>query len=801
MRPYLAILKDSVREAVRSRTLPFLLAFFTVVLAGVAPLGLRDETAWRLESGDLLDARLLLGELRRDEAKAGPQPGDQVLAALPADVRRAVLSTEADAAPVDAERLRSLLNDDVLTASGFYDEAAFDGVRFNRPNNAFGAPDEEAGEAERLLAEGPKSLPAERLGRLNRLLLSAAFPQAIAAPQDERVFLIYGPWDLPEDFTEFFAANLGLELNRSGVRFIARLLIEPMATWVAGPVGVLIALLVTASLIPQTFEAGAIDLLLSKPVYRTATFLTKFAGGCVFVGLAGLYLCGGLWLIAGVRLGVWDAGLIAAAGILVMQFAVLYSVSAAVGVLWQNAIVCVMASGVVWALSFVVNAAWHQFELWAEQDRPAAVVAGEGEVFQADVHGRVTRWEPNAREWRPALYPPGRRDEAETVIPTYRLAGPHFVPAERSLAALEIYSVSGGPGGTVRSTGSRRLYTATAANDWEGTAGAVAPPLTTHLLIRPDGAPLFAGRLGVYTPWAEGEGPEAPTAGMLAAAVQWIAQQTYPQFEPVIVPPADGSRSPSFAEPFAAAIDPQTGDLAIYAGGVLRLYRAGAAEPAAEITLYDADGPAGKPGGPPAVVVAAGERGALVVAGEGVGKAVAADGSVRDFAPVPGHRPRGFAADPQTGRLALATHGGPLWVGSIDGRGEIVTTDASAGGWGEEGALWIGSGPDEVTQLQPNGDGFREAAQFAPEPGWLADFHRLAITPLHYLLPDSVGLSATLSQLVLGGEVETQEAFGADLDLRQPLLTSNFWGPLIHNFAFMAAILALTSWHVSRTDF
>ncbi len=52
----------------------------------------------------------------------------------------------------------------------------------------------------------------------------------------------------------------------------------------------LIGLLVTAGLIPQTFEAGAIDLLLSKPVNRSLTFLTKFVGGCIFVGLAAAYL-------------------------------------------------------------------------------------------------------------------------------------------------------------------------------------------------------------------------------------------------------------------------------------------------------------------------------------------------------------------------------------------------------------------------------------------------------------------------------------------------------------------------------
>ena len=129
IRPYVAILKDSVREAVRSRTLPFLLLFFTLVLAAVAPLGLRDETAWRLADGDLRDVRLLAAKLRRDAAKEGEQPGDRVLAAMPTTLERRVLEPDGDADEEElAADLRDALNDDVLTDETFFTEEAFAGV-------------------------------------------------------------------------------------------------------------------------------------------------------------------------------------------------------------------------------------------------------------------------------------------------------------------------------------------------------------------------------------------------------------------------------------------------------------------------------------------------------------------------------------------------------------------------------------------------------------------------------------------------------------------------------------------------
>ncbi len=78
MRPYWAIIKDSFREAMQSRVLLLLLAITTVLLLGLAPIGVQQEL-----SGYFLASRPdgLERLARRDSttaSRAGPSPGKQV---------------------------------------------------------------------------------------------------------------------------------------------------------------------------------------------------------------------------------------------------------------------------------------------------------------------------------------------------------------------------------------------------------------------------------------------------------------------------------------------------------------------------------------------------------------------------------------------------------------------------------------------------------------------------------------------------------------------------------------------------
>ena len=110
----------------------------------------------------------------------------------------------------------------------------------------------------------------------------------------------------------------------------------------------LAAILVTAPIIPKCSIPVSLSLLLSKPVSRSLMFLAKFVGGCAFILINVTYLIVGLWAIVGLRLGIWSQGLLLCIPIFLFLFAIYYSVSAFSGVVWRNAVVCVVMTVVFW---------------------------------------------------------------------------------------------------------------------------------------------------------------------------------------------------------------------------------------------------------------------------------------------------------------------------------------------------------------------------------------------------------------------------------------------------------------------
>ena len=744
-----------------------------------------------------------------------------MLALLPGDVRDAILAPTDDPAGTGdrraarderrADRLRRTLNQSVLPDADFYRAVAFEEVDLSRPGGFFPPGADDAGEAERLLAKGPAALSADRRGRLNRLLLSAAFPQSIAAPPAERVTLVYAGYEMPEGFTEVYAGPLGLELNRSGVQFIGKTLMASIASYIAGPIGVLIGLLVTASLIPQTFEGGAIDLLLSKPVNRSLAFLTKFAGGCVFVGLAGAVPVRRALADRGAaagRLGREPAGGVGRVGDGV-RGALQRQRRGRRAVAERDPLRDGRRGALGGVVLSVAGARLLQIVLRGEPGRGGGRggAAGGGRAVRG--YGRRRR------------RPLGRRlgGVAPRPVSTERGArhgaGAAGVSPQRAVLFV-------GDGRTVRpgsphrrrragrgdrrgrSPATGRFYTATAERDWAGTPGPTAPPGSTWLLIGAGGRPLFAGPAGVFAlrDAAEGE-PPAEEAGFFGGLLRELAPDAGP-FEPLLRPDrAAGGRS--WPEPFAAAVDPRTGLVTVYAGGVLRTFSQENPDAVRETVLFPPPGePAGEPTDEPflapAVLPAVAGDAVYLVEADGTGLRVAADGTVTDFAPVPGERPARWSRSADGSLLALRTHEGGVWVGdAATGAGAVVHGDATAAGFGADGALWLATSANRLTRYDRDGDGWTAGPTIGPAPSWYERFYRYGLTPAHYLLPDTAALGDVIADLFT--DDEQGEAFGDDLDLREPLLEIDTLGPLIHNLSFMAAILALTCWHVARTDF
>jgi ABC-type transport system involved in multi-copper enzyme maturation permease subunit len=123
---------------------------------------------------------------------------------------------------------------------------------------------------------------------------------------------------------------------------------------IGGLMIILIAVIVTAFFIPNMLRPGSVVMLLSKPISRSTLLLFKFLGGLFFVLILATFVVGGVWLITGIRAGVWAPGIFVVIPLMVTNFAILYSVSTVIAVWSRNSIVCILVTlacaGLLWAV-------------------------------------------------------------------------------------------------------------------------------------------------------------------------------------------------------------------------------------------------------------------------------------------------------------------------------------------------------------------------------------------------------------------------------------------------------------------
>lgn len=119
-----------------------------------------------------------------------------------------------------------------------------------------------------------------------------------------------------------------------------------------------LAVFASAGLIPTIFEAGRIELLLSKPVARYHILLGRYLGNLLVVTLNICYLVAGVWLIFGWKTGVWNKSFLNAILTSAFMFAVLLSAIILVSVLSESAALAIMIAFGLMVLSPIL--AQHQ---------------------------------------------------------------------------------------------------------------------------------------------------------------------------------------------------------------------------------------------------------------------------------------------------------------------------------------------------------------------------------------------------------------------------------------------------------
>ncbi|OPX34381.1 hypothetical protein B1H10_03780 [candidate division KSB1 bacterium 4484_188] len=108
--------------------------------------------------------------------------------------------------------------------------------------------------------------------------------------------------------------------------------------------GLFMSLFATSNLIPSLTQPGNIDLLISKPLSRTQILTGRFLGAVSIVAFNVFYLVIFSWLIFSLKTGLWNWGFLLSGVMIVLAFAVLYSLMTFLGVMIRSSAFSLMVT-------------------------------------------------------------------------------------------------------------------------------------------------------------------------------------------------------------------------------------------------------------------------------------------------------------------------------------------------------------------------------------------------------------------------------------------------------------------------
>jgi hypothetical protein len=772
MRPYLAVLKDSFREALASRVLWILILLITLVLLLVAPLGVTEEKSSKLGRSSVRNWSALVEKIDQELRTDGSSPGSQIASRLSTPLKTELdeaLKSSPPEIPVDVlETLIDELNG-ILADPTFHDAAAWS-------NTDLGD------EARDLLARGVGRLNEDEVTHLNRLLLKAAYPDEMAREEVAVTYITYLT----------FRPGGPLPLTREQLIPGIKQALATIIDYIVGGFAVFAAILVTASIIPHTFEAGSIDLLLSKPVSRTLLFLTKFLGGCAFIALNAAYFVAGIWLIAGSRFGIWSGKFFLCIPIILFLFAVYYSVSALAGLVWRNAIVSVVVTIIFWCACFGLSIIKAFSGGFVDRERLVKLLPAKEGPLAVSEENAVLTWRAKDTEWKEVFVNENQPQGPMGITIRLPLTGPVYDPQHDRLLALQI--PPGGGGGFGLFGAAPTLFVGKGADGWSRKKGP-APPSGTFTLGATSAGDVIA---------------------LTRSAVYRLVEETArgAKNEKGATESKDGSKSEKFVrsgpEPAlrleataTVAIDRESGALAAFSNGVVTVLEPAESgkyvrkfektiEPAKEVK---------------SAVIAIGGKTLLLGLPDGrVLILDAGDLTIKhDLHPEGDIKPR-FAAAAARGRwFSVLFHNRRLWLYdahkgqaanlALAGQGDISGVEFE----GSE-RLLVADRCTRVTRylLEP----LRAEDVVAPAMTNLQIAYYYIIVPLYTISPRQGELGDAVRYLLHDKDKTEENSLDPRTrDLSRPQETVNIAGPVTSSLAFLAVMLGLSCLYVWRTDF
>ncbi len=345
MNKFIAVLRDSYREAVSTWVIPVMLVFsFLLVLLvasiGFRPVTLQDELNNRFGlpnallsfNPELKGSRYDVENLVTSDPAApwkADYEFDVVFRATPAAVKQFKGNI---AFPMTARQMRNSLRQTVP----FLDSLEVVDRSPPAPPAPVPGPPPPADEAG---ADQPAAVPSppRQEFRFHATTRGTRIEDRTSWPHQPSFLFA---WDT------FFTMSL-----RDGVYSLEKRLTNDFGALTI----LLVSVIITAGFIPNLLRKGTVDLYISKPIGRVELLLYKYVGGLIFVLLLTTAMVGGIWLTVGLRTGLWAPHFLALIPLLTFYFAILYAVSTLAAVLTRSTLVAILATLFAWAVFFGIG--------------------------------------------------------------------------------------------------------------------------------------------------------------------------------------------------------------------------------------------------------------------------------------------------------------------------------------------------------------------------------------------------------------------------------------------------------------
>jgi len=362
--------------------------------------------------------------------------------------------------------------------------------------------------------------------------------------------------------------------------------------------------------------------------------------------------------------------------------------------------------------------------------------------------------------------------ELRPLGPVYDERGDQLISAVRSLRSGRI-----------------KLNVGPRSQDWTAVAGVNASLGTLDLLREADGRVLIVSSLDLYRLVGDPK-QEGQSVQVLGFSLPLPGRDPF-----VGVGPEPGL---GLLQPADAAVNRDTGELAVYRRGKLTVLRKNAQdryERRLEKKLdddYRGD-------------VAMAFGGDTVLIGREDGQVFAFDAKDlqerRRFTVEGKNQPRFITAAPGGRYFAVVFHHGALWI--YDRRADDMARPRIAGQRDISCCVFPSPGRtlvvDRTTRVtQYDLPAWRATHRYAPPLSMLERVYRYAILPLYTVFPKPGELDKTV-QYILSGKETAEVGEGGDLSTAQKELEP--WRPVWSSLAFMVVVLTLGCIHLQRQDF